>query len=203
MSWKGHFKNALFALALIGFNAPQAEAIEIFTGASPASHLDDGLFTQVRGGRGGGGGCATAAAIAAACATRAACTAAGACTAAAHMLARAAGAHMAARIAAEPMRRERQPQCEPQRQPERQPQRQPGGLRLSWRLRLSRRRGLGGTSRLVPLAGWRRHRGRRGDRLRHGGDRDGLGRLAALSRALLVLHRRQPSTGLLGQLPEP
>jgi len=28
MSWKGHCKNALFALALTGLIAPQAEAIE-------------------------------------------------------------------------------------------------------------------------------------------------------------------------------
>ncbi len=28
MNWKGHFKNALFALALASLIAPQAEAIE-------------------------------------------------------------------------------------------------------------------------------------------------------------------------------
>jgi len=53
MNWKGHFKNTLFALALASFSAPQAEAIEIFTGANPAGHMNDGLITQVR--RGGGG----------------------------------------------------------------------------------------------------------------------------------------------------
>jgi hypothetical protein len=56
MSWKGHCKNALFALALASFIAPPAEAIEIFMGANPATHVNDDLFTQVRGGRGGGGG---------------------------------------------------------------------------------------------------------------------------------------------------
>ena len=56
MSWKGHCKNALFALALTSLIAPQAEAIEIFMGANAATHINDDLFTQVRGGRGGGGG---------------------------------------------------------------------------------------------------------------------------------------------------
>ena len=35
MSWKGHCKSALFALALASLIAPQAEAIEIFMGANP------------------------------------------------------------------------------------------------------------------------------------------------------------------------
>jgi hypothetical protein len=56
MSWKGHCKSALFALALTGLIAPQAGAIEIFMGANAATHINDDLFTQVRGGRGGGGG---------------------------------------------------------------------------------------------------------------------------------------------------
>jgi len=55
MSWKRHFKNALFALALASLTAPPAEAIEIFMGANPAAHVNDDFFTQVRGGRGGGG----------------------------------------------------------------------------------------------------------------------------------------------------
>ena len=50
MSSKPHFKNALFALALASLIAPQAEAIEIFMGANPATHVSDDLFTQVRGG---------------------------------------------------------------------------------------------------------------------------------------------------------
>ena len=56
MRFKGHFKTALFALALTSLIAPQAEAIEIFTGTNPAAPVSDGLMTQVRGGRGGGGG---------------------------------------------------------------------------------------------------------------------------------------------------
>jgi hypothetical protein len=54
MNWKGHLKNALFALALAGLIAPQAQAIEVYTGASPATHLNDDLITQVRGGGRGG-----------------------------------------------------------------------------------------------------------------------------------------------------
>jgi hypothetical protein len=54
MSWKGHCKSALFALALASLIAPQAEAIEIFTGTNPATHVNDDLIMQVRGGRGGG-----------------------------------------------------------------------------------------------------------------------------------------------------
>ncbi len=47
MNWKGRYKNALFALALTSLVAPQAEAIEIFTGTRPAAHVNDGLVTQV------------------------------------------------------------------------------------------------------------------------------------------------------------
>ena len=54
MSWSSHLKNTLFALALAGLIAPEANAIEIYTGASPATQMDDGLLTQIR--RGGGGG---------------------------------------------------------------------------------------------------------------------------------------------------
>ncbi len=55
MSWKGRFRNGLFALALAGLIAPQANAIEIVTGANAAGHLGNGLITyaQVRT-RGGG-----------------------------------------------------------------------------------------------------------------------------------------------------
>src|SRR5208282_6748095 len=56
MSWACRFKNTLFALALAGLIAPEANAIEIFTGASPATQMDDGLLTQIRGVRHGGGG---------------------------------------------------------------------------------------------------------------------------------------------------
>ena len=54
MNGLGIFKNAVFALALLGLSAPQAEAIEIFGGANPASHMNDDWISQVRGGRGGG-----------------------------------------------------------------------------------------------------------------------------------------------------
>ena len=74
MNGFGVFKNALFALALLGFSAPQAEAIEIFSGANPAAHMNDDMITQVRGGRGGGGGMRHGGG-----ATAAACIAAGAC----------------------------------------------------------------------------------------------------------------------------
>ena len=71
MNGFGVFKNALFALALLGFSAPQAEAIEIFSGANPAAHMNDDMITQVRG--------VAAAVAAAACVTTAAAIAAGAC----------------------------------------------------------------------------------------------------------------------------
>ena len=54
MSFKGHVKNALFALALASLVAPQANAIEIFTGANPAAHVNDDVITKVRTARGGG-----------------------------------------------------------------------------------------------------------------------------------------------------
>jgi hypothetical protein len=41
-------------IALAGLGAPQAQAIEVYTGASPATHLNDDLITQVRGGGRGG-----------------------------------------------------------------------------------------------------------------------------------------------------
>jgi len=56
MGLKGHLKNGLIALALASVIAPQAEALEIFGGASAVPHMNDDLITQVRGGRGGGGG---------------------------------------------------------------------------------------------------------------------------------------------------
>ncbi len=51
MTWACRFKNTLFALALAGLIVPEANAIEIFTGASPATQMDNGLLTQIRGGR--------------------------------------------------------------------------------------------------------------------------------------------------------
>jgi hypothetical protein len=43
----------MIALALIGFSAPQAEAIEIVGGSSPALHMNDGLLSTVAARRGG------------------------------------------------------------------------------------------------------------------------------------------------------
>ena len=53
MRWSRHFKNTLLALALAGLIVPEANAIEIYTGASPTTQMDDGFLTQIR--RGGGG----------------------------------------------------------------------------------------------------------------------------------------------------
>ena len=55
MKRSGLFTNALFALALLGFNAPQAEAIEIYSGENLSAHFGVGVIDHVRaGGRGGG-----------------------------------------------------------------------------------------------------------------------------------------------------
>jgi len=48
MSWKGRFRNALFALALAGLVAPEANAIEIVAGANSAGHTGDGLVTRAQ-----------------------------------------------------------------------------------------------------------------------------------------------------------
>jgi hypothetical protein len=56
MSTLGVFRNALFALALIGFNAPEADAIEIIGGSGASVHLSDGLISTVAAHRGAGGG---------------------------------------------------------------------------------------------------------------------------------------------------
>jgi hypothetical protein len=53
MSWKGRLRNGLFALALAGLIAPEANAIEIFTGANAAGHMGDGLVTQATSPGGG------------------------------------------------------------------------------------------------------------------------------------------------------
>ena len=49
-------KRALVFVTLSAFAAPQAEAIEVFSAGTSATHLDDGWITQVRGGGGRGGG---------------------------------------------------------------------------------------------------------------------------------------------------
>ena len=55
MRLSGCARNTLFALALIGFGAPPVEAVEIVSGAPPAAQVSDGLMTQVRAVRHGGG----------------------------------------------------------------------------------------------------------------------------------------------------
>ena len=52
----GCVRSALFALALAGFSAPPAEAVEFVDGAQLSSQGSDGLLTQVRAVRHGGGG---------------------------------------------------------------------------------------------------------------------------------------------------
>ncbi len=64
-------KRALVFVTLSAFAAPQAEAIEVFSAGTSATHLDEGWITQVRG---GGGGAAAAVCVMAG----AACTAAAA-----------------------------------------------------------------------------------------------------------------------------
>ena len=56
MAWSGFLRNALLGLALAGFSAPPVEAVEIVSGAQPPAPLSDGLLTQVRSVRHGGGG---------------------------------------------------------------------------------------------------------------------------------------------------
>ena len=57
MRWSKLARGGFVAVALCCFGLPQAEAVEIFDGPSLATHMNDGLITQVRGGgRGGGGG---------------------------------------------------------------------------------------------------------------------------------------------------
>src|SRR5271166_3898070 len=56
MHWSNFARGGFVAVSLCCFGLPQAEAVEIFDGPSLAAHMNDGLITQVRGGRGGGGG---------------------------------------------------------------------------------------------------------------------------------------------------
>ena len=60
MRWTRLARNACLGVSLLCLGLPEAEALEIFAPPSVAAHMDDGLITQVRGGR-GAGGCATAA----------------------------------------------------------------------------------------------------------------------------------------------
>ena len=56
MRWSRLARGGFVAVTLCCFGLPQAEAVEIFDGPSLAAHLNDAVITQVRGGRGGGGG---------------------------------------------------------------------------------------------------------------------------------------------------
>jgi hypothetical protein len=55
MNWSSQLRNVLVALSLIGLGAPEAQAIEIYSGTSAFAHMNDETLTLVRGGRGGGG----------------------------------------------------------------------------------------------------------------------------------------------------
>ena len=56
MGWTRLARNALIGVSFLCLALPEAEALEIYAPAGVAAHMDDGLITQVRGGRGGGGG---------------------------------------------------------------------------------------------------------------------------------------------------
>ena len=198
MRWTRLARTMFLGVSLLCLGLPEAEALEIFAPPGVATHMDDGLITQVRGGaRRGGGGmhrggrhasrrgrrasrrwrleCIAAAERIAAVALIAAGPIVGAPTAAARPT-------VEARIAAGVSR---------------------------WRL--SRRCGLPGRRRRlsprrldpsrVRLGAWRRSRSRRRAWLcqRRGGRV--LGRRSPGPRPLLVLYRPEPATGLLGHLP--
>jgi hypothetical protein len=56
MRWTRLARNMFLGVSLLCLGLPEAEALEIFAPPGVATHMDDGLITQVRGGRGGGGG---------------------------------------------------------------------------------------------------------------------------------------------------
>jgi hypothetical protein len=55
MSWAGCTRTLAFALALIGFTAPPVEAVEFVSGVGAAAPRSEGLLTEVRAVRHGGG----------------------------------------------------------------------------------------------------------------------------------------------------
>ena len=57
MRWTRLARNVLLGVSLLCLGLPEADALEIFAPPGVATHMDDGLITQVRGGarRGGGG----------------------------------------------------------------------------------------------------------------------------------------------------
>ena len=198
MRWTHLARNVCLGVSLLCLGLPEAEALEIFAPPSVAAHMDDGLITQVRGGRGGGGPVPPR------------------------------GRWNASRRGRNAPRRWgvsrwwRLPWGRPSRRrlswrdglpwgrvPRwRLPWR--GGLprrRLSWR-GLSRRRV---SRRRLPLwrldpsrvrlGAWRSHSGRRGAWLRQRGGGGVLGGRRSRARPLLVLYRPEPAAGLLGRLP--
>ncbi len=195
MRWTHLARNVCLGVSLLCLGLPEAEALEIFAPPSVAAHMDDGLITQVRAGRGGGDA------------------------------PRRWNASRRRRNASRrwgvsrwrglpwgsPSRRRlswrdglpwgRVPRW-------RLPWR--GGLprrRLSWR-GLSRRRV---SRRRLPLwrldpsrvrlGAWRSHSGRRGAWLCQRGGGGVLGGRRSRAGPLLVLHRPEPAAGLLGRLP--
>ena len=55
MRWTHLARNVFLGVSILCLGLPEADALEIFAPAGVAAHMDDGLLTQVRGGRGGGG----------------------------------------------------------------------------------------------------------------------------------------------------
>jgi len=55
MRWTQLTRNVYLGVSLLCLGLPEAEALEIFAPPSVAAHMDDGLITQVRVVRGGGG----------------------------------------------------------------------------------------------------------------------------------------------------
>src|ERR1700722_12926401 len=55
MRWTHLARNMILGVSLLCLGLPEAEALEIFAPPGVATHMDDGLITQVRAGRGGGG----------------------------------------------------------------------------------------------------------------------------------------------------
>ena len=207
MRWTRLARTMFLGVSLLCLGLPEAEALEIFAPPGVATHMDDGLITQVRGARRGGGGMHRGGGgmhrggggmhrggerivVAARIAAGVECTAA------------------AGRIAAAALSRRRLPWRRgiPRwRLPWRSvPWRSVPRGRVS-RRRLSCRRGLSlwrlDSSHWVRLGAWRRHCGRRGDRLRQRGGGGVLGRGGSGAWPVLVLYRPEPAAGLLGRLP--
>ena len=204
MRWTRLARNACLGVSLLCLGLPEAEALEIFAPPGVAAHMDDGLITQVRGGRGGGGMRHGGGGMH---------RGGGGMHRGGGGMHRGGGAY---RGGGAPWRRlpwrrrlswrdglpwGRVPRW-------RLPWR--GGLprrRLSWR-GLSRRRV---SRRRLPLwrldpsrvrlGAWRRHRGRRGAWLCQRGGGLVLGRRRSGAGSLLVLYRPEPAAGLLGRLP--